>query len=136
MTLLGDSELSNFINLERPLRIKSPAVMSLTARRPSPRPGISVIFTFADIFAWNEQNMKYSKLVVLHHTKSHDQRITFVAAHTRQFTYVRNLTYLRRRLVFVKTDDTRQSCLSSQQEEWDCLYVTIQFFQSNCFWTK
>ena len=136
MTLLGDSELSNFINLERPLRIKSPAVMSLTARRPSPRPDISVIFTFADIIAWNQQNMKYSKLVVLHHTKSHDQRITFVAAHTRQFTYVQNLTYLGRRLVFAKTDDTRQNCLSFQQEDWDCLYVTSQFFQSNCFWTK
>ena len=29
--------------------------MSSIARRPSPRPGISVIFTFGDIFAWNQQ---------------------------------------------------------------------------------
>ena len=34
---------------KKPLRIKSPAVICSVARRPSPQPGISLIFTFGDI---------------------------------------------------------------------------------------
>ena len=62
LTLIADwdDELSNFKNLKRPLRIKSPAFKSFIAKRPKPQPGISVIFTFDDIVAWNQQN--YEKI--------------------------------------------------------------------------